>query len=277
MRAVYEHWSRGDFKSDAGLFGEDFEWRQSPEAVEPATHHGPEGATRMARGVFDVYRSVCIVAVEFVDAGDQVLVVSRIRGTARGSGIQLDRPYVLVWTFRDGEPVAVDTYRDREEAVQAIASRTRSRLSSDAVPGGRLRDVGAGMPTDRVAILEGIYGQWARGNFRAGMELFDPQVTMVMNATPDPATYRGAEAVREYMRDFLKQWERYTIEAMEMLPSGDNVLVIGMQRAVAKASGVELELPTHTVWSFRDARVVRMHWTLDRQEALEVAGLQQPT
>lgn len=130
---------------------------------------------------------------------------------------------------------------------------------------------------DNVEALRPVYGKWARGNFRAGAELFDPQVTMVMNATPDPATYQGAKAVSEYMRDFLKQWQRYTIEATEMLSSGNKVLVIGMQRAVAKASGVELELATHTVWTFRDGRVVHMHWTLDRQEALEVAGLQQPT
>jgi ketosteroid isomerase-like protein len=64
---------------------------------------------------------------------------------------------------------------------------------------------------------------------------------------------------------------------MEMLVSEDKVLVVGMQRAVAKASGVHLEQPTHTVWTFREGRVVRQHWTLDRQEALEVAGLQKST
>ena len=122
LRSVYEHWSRGDFKTDKDLFGEDFEWRPSPEyqAVVPASHRGREGAARMARGVFEVYENLRIVPLEFIDAGEQVLVVSRMYGTLRGSGVELDRPYALVWSFRNGEPVSVDTYRDRAEALEAL-------------------------------------------------------------------------------------------------------------------------------------------------------------
>ena len=131
------------------------------------------------------------------------------------------------------------------------------------------------MAHTNVDVLRAIYAEWAQGNFGGGVELFDPEIALVMNATPDPATYEGVVHVREFMRDFLHQWKRYTIEALEFLPSDDNVLVVGMQRATAKASGVELELATHTVWTFRHGRVIRMHWTLDREEALEVAGLRE--
>lgn len=122
-------------------------------------------------------------------------------------------------------------------------------------------------------VLRGVYEQWARGNFRAGMELFAPDIELVMNATPDPATYLGTDAVQEFMRDFLRQWTRYTIEARELLSSNDKVLVVGMQHAVATTTGIELELETNTVWTFRDGRVARMLWTLDRDEALAEADL----
>ena len=120
LRRVYEHWSHGDFRSDKALFGEDFEWRQGPEAVEPGTHRGAEGAAKMARGVFEVFENFRIVPEEFIDIGDRVLAVSRIHGTLRGGGLELDRPYLLVWTFRDSEPISVAAYRDRAEALQAL-------------------------------------------------------------------------------------------------------------------------------------------------------------
>lgn len=120
LRAVYDHWSRGDFKSDASLFGPDFQWRQAPDAVEPATHRGREGAARMARRVFEVFEDFRIVPIEFVDAGDRVVVFSRIHATSRGTGLELDRPYIQVWTFREGAPVRVEDHAGREDALTAV-------------------------------------------------------------------------------------------------------------------------------------------------------------
>lgn len=129
------------------------------------------------------------------------------------------------------------------------------------------------MARDEIEVLRGVYAEWGHGNFRAGMELFDADIELVMHATPDPGTYRGLDAVQGFMRDFLKQWSRYTIEAQELLGSGEKVLVVGMQHAVAAQTGIELELPTNAVWTFRNGRVARMLWTLDRNEALQEAGL----
>jgi hypothetical protein len=41
-------------------------------------------------------------------------------GGARGSGMELDRPYILVWTFRDGELARVEEFVTREEALAAV-------------------------------------------------------------------------------------------------------------------------------------------------------------
>lgn len=126
LRTVYEHWSQGDFRTDASMFSSDFEWRQSVDAVEPAIHHGSEGAAQMARGVFEVFENVRIIPIEFVDAGERVVVVSRVRGKARGTGIELNRPYVQVWTFRRGKPVMVEDYPERQDALRAVGPGGKS-------------------------------------------------------------------------------------------------------------------------------------------------------
>src|SRR5438552_2347874 len=42
---------------------------------------------------------------EFVDGGDQVVVLGRYRGIAKGTGKRLDVPFVHVWTLKDGKAV----------------------------------------------------------------------------------------------------------------------------------------------------------------------------
>jgi ketosteroid isomerase-like protein len=120
LRTLYANWSRGDFRSDASLFGPGVEWRQSRDAVEPGLHRGTEEVARMTRSVFDIFEDFRVEPVEFVDAGERVVVEGHIHGSARGSGMELDRPYILVWTFRDGELVRVEEFVTREEALAAV-------------------------------------------------------------------------------------------------------------------------------------------------------------
>ena len=57
---------------------------------------------------------------KFVEAGDNVVALLRARGRGKGSGIVVERPVAHVWTFRDGEPVRVQIYLDRAQAMEAV-------------------------------------------------------------------------------------------------------------------------------------------------------------
>ena len=95
-----------------------FEWHQFPQAVEPGTRRGAEVGEAL-RSVFDIYREVRVEAREFIDAGDQVVVIGLTRATARGSGLELENPIALVWTVRDGRLVRNEVFTDRREALEA--------------------------------------------------------------------------------------------------------------------------------------------------------------
>src|SRR6185437_14400588 len=116
VRAVYECWGRGDFRSTADIVAPEFEWEQVHGVVEPGSHVGA-AANRALRRIFEVYEDFRVEAEEYVDAGDAIVVVAHAHGTARGSGMQMDQRLAQAWTVRDGKPVRMEQYPSRAEAL----------------------------------------------------------------------------------------------------------------------------------------------------------------
>ena len=130
------------------------------------------------------------------------------------------------------------------------------------------------MSEKNVETIRTVYERWREGDFRAGIDLFDPLIVFVMRPEfPDAGTYLGVERVGEYMRGFLEPWIRLTIEADEIAGAGDTVVVAVCQRGVGGVSGAATELRYFHVWSFRGSSVIRFEAIRERAEALEVAGL----
>jgi len=119
VRRVHAGWARGDFRVGADLLASDFEWHQMPQAVEPGTRRRAEVAAGL-RNIFEIYEHFRVEAEEFIDAGDQIVVIGRSRGTARGSGLKLDDPVAVVWTVRGAKLASVEFFRARREALEAV-------------------------------------------------------------------------------------------------------------------------------------------------------------
>ena len=125
-------------------------------------------------------------------------------------------------------------------------------------------------------IVRGILAAWADGDFRTGAAHFDPEVdfqTFMPDADHAVAAH-GLGELEAFTRDWLAQWQRYRIVGDEFKALGsDKVFVAVTQVAAGGQSGVEVESPGSTVWTFRDRRVVRLSLHYDKAEALEAAGL----
>ena len=117
--------------------------------------------------------------------------------------------------------------------------------------------------------LRAVYDEWGRGNFRAGGDRLAPDFEFNMGPDfPDPARGVAAgEGVREYWRGFLSSWAHLRIEALEMTPAGDRVLILIRQTGTGKASGVETSLDCFHVWRFGDAGATRLDVLLGAGEA----------
>jgi ketosteroid isomerase-like protein len=118
VRAVHEGWGRGDFKIVPELFSSDFSWEQPAEAVEPGSRHGDEIGNSL-RHLFEVYDDYRIDAEEFIDRGDEVVVMARSKAIAKASGIELDQSFAFVWTVREGLLIRLRVFTERAKALEA--------------------------------------------------------------------------------------------------------------------------------------------------------------
>ncbi len=122
--------------------------------------------------------------------------------------------------------------------------------------------------------VRSIYEGWRVGDFRAGTDLYDPRIVMVMGREfPEAGVYHGPDGVAGYMRTFLGAWERVTIASEELVAAGDTVLAAVVQRAVGRGSGAPVVLRYFHIWSFRGKRIIRLEIVMERAEALAIAGL----
>ncbi len=130
------------------------------------------------------------------------------------------------------------------------------------------------MSEEHVDALRDVYARWSQGDFSASLEVADPLILFVINPEfPDAGTYLGIEEVRSYTRGFLEPWSHITIEAEELTPAGDSVVVAVLQRGVGDESGAVTELRYFHVWSFRGAKAIRLENIRERAEAFRAAGL----
>lgn len=129
-----------------------------------------------------------------------------------------------------------------------------------------------------VEIVRRIYSDWERGEFRAVVGVFDPDVVFetFMPDSNEDFVARGVPAINEFAREWFGQWRDYRILGDEFLESGEaTVFVAGRQSGVGEHSGAEVESPGYSVWTFRGDKVVRLSLHYDRRKALEAAGLRE--
>jgi ketosteroid isomerase-like protein len=129
------------------------------------------------------------------------------------------------------------------------------------------------MSEENVAAVRAVYERWAAGDFRAGLDLFDPKVVFILRPSfPESGTYLGIAEVGEYTRGFLEAWSRITIEAVEVIDAGSDVIVAVRQRGVGVGSGADTDFRYSQVWSFRGRKVIRLENFREHAEALEAVG-----
>ena len=101
----------------------DIEWQQAQGLPHGGTYRGlPE----VRANIFDPldrdwWDGFTADPDEFLDAGDQVVVLGRYRGRAKQTGKQLDVPFVHIWTVRDDRAIRFRQFLDTAGWVEALA------------------------------------------------------------------------------------------------------------------------------------------------------------
>ena len=130
------------------------------------------------------------------------------------------------------------------------------------------------MTADRAETLRRIYDEWGRGNFRAGTELFDLNVLLVLRPEfPEPGAYVGPERIGGYMHDLLASYAGFAIAGKDFVAAGDSVVVEVHQTGTGATSGAPTSHDYFQVWTFRGDSVIRIESIYDRRDALAAVGL----
>ena len=124
--ALPEALSSGSADSWLEFFDPEVEWIPPPAwaALEVGDHaeaqvlHGHAGIRRFLEKTGEMWDEQEVEPERFLDAGDRVLVLVRLRVRGR-DGVELDEPWAHLITLRNGKVTRMELYPDRSEALEA--------------------------------------------------------------------------------------------------------------------------------------------------------------
>jgi ketosteroid isomerase-like protein len=120
VKQALDAFNRRDLDTYDDLYTPDFEWFPAMAGiVEGGGYKGRKGMTTFLAEVRDTWEEFSVLTDEFRDIGNRVLVLCRIEGRGRGSGVQVDAPGGMVFEFHAGKMSRGRGYLGYAEALRA--------------------------------------------------------------------------------------------------------------------------------------------------------------
>ena len=124
VRRGYNAFNRGDIDGVVGLLAPDFEYVAS--GLVPGVggvYRGAEGLRAFAEAFWAEFDDPRIEVHELIDAGDQVVASTTLRGHGKQSRAETGWGVYQVWEVRDGTAVRGQGFPSRAEALDAVGLR----------------------------------------------------------------------------------------------------------------------------------------------------------
>jgi ketosteroid isomerase-like protein len=121
VRSIYEDWLRGDLAIDR--FDPEISMIESDALPGGgASAHGLDAVRHYIESFATYWDEIRIEPQEYLEVGPQVVVVARLVGRGRKSGVEVSRVWAYVWTLRENKALRMEGYASRDEALQAAGS-----------------------------------------------------------------------------------------------------------------------------------------------------------
>ena len=133
------------------------------------------------------------------------------------------------------------------------------------------------MSQENLEIVRRVYGYWTRGDFRSGIEAFDPDVEFEIDATANltgPVKVRGLAEMGKAWRESLSGWGDFRVgEMARLVEIDDGVIAFNRLEGRGRRSGIVVDQSDRAaIFRFRNNRIVGLRLTT-ATEAIEAAGL----
>jgi ketosteroid isomerase-like protein len=213
------------------------------------------------------------------------------RGPAKGSGVEIEQELTAIFTLRDGLVVRFVVFADRAQGLATLGSRVESanpRVDRDTGPSSRrCRQMTESIVDETRLVAQAWSGldmvkaleddEFIRGLELWAQQRWDPEFEFRF-VGPPPLDERPARGVNELLRawrQWVEPWESFQFEEFgePVELTADRILLPVRQRARSKEAGVDIEVRSAAILTFREGRL--RHWDayLHEVDALEVAGL----
>jgi ketosteroid isomerase-like protein len=110
------------------------------------------------------------------------------------------------------------------------------------------------------------YEAFSRDDMDAVLAHLHPEIVWEQaQGLPHGGVYRGIGEVRRNVFDPLDRdwWDEFVVTPEDVIDAGDDVVVIGTYRGVARGTAKHLHVPFVHVWTFADGLAVRFRQFLD--------------
>lgn len=123
VRRSYAAFERGDLDAVLADLDPEIEWHQAQGLPHGGLYRGRDEVRRNVFEPLDAewWSEFSALPDEILDAGDELVVLGRYRGTAKGTGKRLDVPFVHVWTLRDERATRFRQFLDTAGWIEALA------------------------------------------------------------------------------------------------------------------------------------------------------------
>jgi ketosteroid isomerase-like protein len=122
LRRVYDALSRWDVDDLVTDVTHDFEMILPDTVPWGGTRHGQEGLRSFATIFQDHVEGLWADPDDFIDAGDSIVVLGRLRGRAKATGKEYEVHFAHVWTLSDGMPSRCRSYFDSAPIMTALGT-----------------------------------------------------------------------------------------------------------------------------------------------------------
>ena len=123
LRAVYEEWSRGNFRTGFDLYDPDVLLVSRRDLPDPDRYVGVDSISAYMREFLEPLTNLTWTAEEFTDVENSVVVAMHQQGKGKASGLPVEDRHFVVWTFRGRAVIRVEFFADRAKALEAVGLR----------------------------------------------------------------------------------------------------------------------------------------------------------
>ena len=120
VQRIYEGWAKGDFRAGLADLDPHVTLVVRPDFPEFGVFLGAQGIETLMRRFLDQWEQLTIEAKDLRAVGDTVLARVVQRGKATASGIEGDISYFMLFTFRGGKIVRMESIMGEDEALEAV-------------------------------------------------------------------------------------------------------------------------------------------------------------